>query len=202
MNIRVDDLEPVVDSLRMKDLLAGVSDRRGKIARMIQSGELVRLGRGLNATRRDLDPLCLAGSMYGPSYVSFESALAYHGLIPEAVFEIVSATLRRPAQFENAYGRYRFRTVPAQVYPLGVDRVTDAEVPFLIASPTKAVCDRIALESRMRSIRDVRRWIELMRLDLDIVFDRELLRACADGYGRPAVRMLHRTVDRRGRIPQ
>jgi predicted transcriptional regulator of viral defense system len=198
MNIRVDALEPIVDSLRMKELVAGVSDRRGKIARMIHAGELIRLRRGLYATRHDLDPLCLAGSIYGPSYVSFETALSYHGLIPEAVFEITSATLRRPIEFENAFGRYRFRTVPAKVYPLGIERVTDSDVPFLIASPTKALCDRIALEPQMRSIRDVRRWAELMRLDPQIAVDHAVLRACAEGYGRPAVRLLHRAVEQSG----
>ena len=94
MHIGNDELEPIVDSLRMKELLRGTSDKRGKIARMIHGGDLIQLRRGLYATRRDLDPLVLATSIYGPSYVSFETALWYHGMIPEAVFEIVSATVR------------------------------------------------------------------------------------------------------------
>lgn len=200
MSIRVDTLGPIIDSLRMKEVLRDVSDKRGRIARMIHSGELIRLRRGLYATRRDLDPLCLAGSIYGPSYVSLETALGYYGLIPEAVVEITSATLKRPKEFENVFGRYRFRTVPAAIYPLGIERVTDSDVPFLIASPTKAVCDRIALEPRMRSIRDVRRWFELMRLSPEITFDLDVLHACAEGYGRPAVRLLHRAVEGSGRV--
>ena len=84
-------------------------------------------------------------------YVSFETALAYHGLIPEAVFETTFATLKRPIEFENAFGRYRFRMVPAEIYRLGIERVTDSDVPFLIASPTKALRDRIALLGFWRS---------------------------------------------------
>ena len=87
--------EPVLDTVHMRHLLQGVVDRRGKIARMLESGELISLRRGLYASRRDLDPHCLAGPIYGPSYLSFETAMAWHGMIPEAVREIVSATMRR-----------------------------------------------------------------------------------------------------------
>ena len=200
MNIKMADLSPVIDALQMKALLGVAGDKRGKIARMIHSGDLIRLRRGLYATRRDLNPLCLAASMYGPSYISFETALSYHGLIPEAVFEVTSATLKRPAEFENIFGRYRYRRVPERVYSLGIERVTEFGLPFLIASPTKAVCDRIALEPRMRSMSDVKRWAELIRLDETIELDLAMLEACAENYQRPAVRLLRRTVEKNGRI--
>ena len=200
MNIGTEELEPIVDSLRMKALLRSTSDKRGKIARMIHRGDLIQLRRGLYATRRELNPLALAASIYGPSYVSFETALSYHGLIPEAVFEIISATVKRPKEFENQSGRFRFRRVPQQVYPIGVERVVETEIPFLIASPTKALCDRIALEPRMRSMRDVRRWAQLMRLDPAVDLDTEVLDACAELYRRPAVRLQRRLVEPDGRI--
>lgn len=200
MNISKVNLNPVMDVLQMKALLADAGDKRGKIARMIHSGDLFQLRRGLYATRRDLNPLCLAASMYGPSYISFETALAYHGLIPEAVYEITSATLKRPAEFENIFGRFHYRRVPERVYSLGIERITEFGLPFLIASPTKAVCDRIALEPRMRSMSDVKRWAELMRLDDTLEIDLALLEACAENYQRPAVRLLRRTVEKHGRI--
>lgn len=191
-------LEPIVDSLRVKATLGDTVDKRGKIARMIESGALIQLRRGLYATRRDLDPHALAGSIYGPSYVSYETALAYHGLIPEAVYEITSATVKRPKEFVNAFGRFRYRRVPPQIYPIGVERVTETEIPFLVASPTKALCDRIALEARMRSMRDVDRWFGLMRLELDTALDMDVLAECAKLYRRPAVRLLWRSAARRG----
>ena len=80
MNINKANLNPVVDTLQLKDLLGNTSDKRGKIARMIRSGDLLQLRRGLYATRRDLNPLCLAAGMYGPSYISYETALSYYGL--------------------------------------------------------------------------------------------------------------------------
>lgn len=200
MNIEMNDLEPIVDSLLLKELLPDTSDKRGKIARMIRSGDLIQLRRGLYATRDDLNPLSLAASIYGPSYLSFETALSYHGLIPEAVYEITSATLKRPREFENHFGRYRYRRVPEKVFPVGIERVVESEIPFLIASPTKALCDRIALEPRMRSIRDVRRWAHLMRLDLSADLDTDVLAACAQHYRRPAVRLLWRASQQSGGI--
>ena len=200
MTVADGELEPIVDSLRMKELLRDMVDTRGKIARMIESGELIQLRRGLYATRRDLDPLALAGSIYGPSYISFETALSYHGLIPEAVYEVTSATLRRPKEFENRFGRFRFRRIPQRVYPIGVERVVESEIPFLIASATKALCDRIALEARMRSMRDVRRWAQLMRINPDTDLDMTVLAACAERYRRPAVRLLQQTAERYGGI--
>jgi hypothetical protein len=200
MNIKKADLNPVVDALQVKDLLGNTSDKRGKIARMIRFGDLFQLRRGLYATRRDLNPLCLAAGMYGPSYISYETALSYYGLIPEAVYEITSATLKRPAEFQNIFGRFHYRRVPESVYPVGIERVTESGLPFLIASPTKAVCDRIALEPRIRSMSDVKRWAELMRLDEAIELDLAVLDACAENYQRPAVRFLRRTVEKYGRI--
>ena len=198
MNMNGRGFEAVVDALRVKAALPDVADKRGKIARMIHAGELLPLRRGLYATRREINPYGLAAGIYGPSYISFDTALAFHGLIPEAVYEITSATLKRSREFENVFGRYRYRTVPRKVYPIGIERITEAGIPFLIASPTKALCDRIAIEPRMRSLSDVRHWAELMRLTEGHPLDPAILTACAENYGRPAVRLLQRTVEKYG----
>jgi hypothetical protein len=182
----------ILDTLRVKELLMGVSDRQGRIARLLDSGGLIALRRGLYATRRDIDPLCLAASIYGPSYISFETALSWHGMIPESVIEILSATLKRPASFENEFGRFRYLGIPAAVYPVGIMRVADGEIPFLIASPTKSLCDAIAREAGFRSMADVRHWLEGMRINPSIPLDSNELQNCADSYGRPSVRWLLR----------
>ena len=200
MNNPIVSLDPIVDSLRMKELLGDIRDKRGKIARMIHSGDLIQLRRGLYATQRDINPYCLAASIYGPSYISFETALSFHGLIPEAVYEITSATLKRPKEFENGFGRYRYHAIPRNVYAVGIERITESGIPFLIASSTKALCDRIALEPRMRSMSDVRQWAKLMRLNADMELDPAILEACAESYGRPAVRVLRRTFETYGGI--
>jgi len=184
--------EAILDTMRMRDALVGVADWKGKIGRMLAAGELVSLRRGLYASRRDLDPRCLAGPIYGPSYVSFETALAWHGMIPEGVAEILSATPKRPAAFKNDFGRFRYLTIPKAVYPVGIMRITESEMPFLIASPTKALVDRIAREPGFRSMADVARWMEGMRIETGGGFDGGELSECAECYGRPSVHWLLR----------
>ena len=188
--------EPLVDTGYMRHVLAGVSDQRGKIARLLETGELISLRRGLYASRRDLDPFCLAGSIYGPSYISYETALSWHGMIPEGVAEVVSATIKRAASFENEFGRFRYQPIPKSVYPVGILRVTESDLPFLIASPTKALIDRIAREAGFRSMADVARWLEGMRVELPSGLDHGQLIECADGYGRPSVRWLLRYAEK------
>ncbi len=200
MNIRLDKSEPIIDSLRMKDMLGALSDKRGKIARLIKDGELIPLRRGLYATQPDIHPYCLAASIYGPSYISFETALSFYGLIPEAVYEVTSATLKRPALFDNRFGHFRYLSIPRSVYAIGIDRIDESGIPFLIASPTKALCDRIAREPRMRSMSDVRKWAVLMRLDETLEIDPAVLGACAKNYKSPSVRQLQRTVEKYGGI--
>jgi len=192
--------ELVLDTSYVKDNLRDLSDKRGKIARMIHAGQLIQLRRGLYATKRDIHPFCLADAIYGPCYISYEAALSFHGLIPEAVYEITCASLKRPREFENLFGRFCYHAIPRAVYPIGLERVSDTDLPFMIASPTKALCDRIALEPGLRSLAGVRRWITLTRISESIEIDHEVLAACADQYHRPAVRLLHRLIAKHGRI--
>lgn len=48
-----------------------------KISRILAAGELMPLRRGLYLSDCTVEPLALAPAIYGPSYVSFESALAW-----------------------------------------------------------------------------------------------------------------------------
>ncbi len=196
-----DATDLIIDAMRMKHVLGNLSDQRGKIARMIHAGELIQLRRGLYATRRDLHPYSLAAFIYGPSYISYETALSYHGLIPEAVHEIMSATLKRPKCLENDFGRYSYHKISRNVYPIGLERIMEVDIPFLIASPTKALCDRIAFEPGMRSMRDVLEWVRLMRISEALQLDQDVLNVCADNYRSPAVRLLQRLVEKHGGIP-
>jgi hypothetical protein len=194
------DPDLIVDTVRMRYVLRDSSDVRGKIARMLKSNDLIQLRRGLYASRRNLDPRCLAGSIYGPSYVSFETALAWHGMIPEAVNEVLSATSKRGVDFENVFGRFRYFQIPEAVYPIGIQRVTDSELPFLLASATKALCDRIAREPGFRSMVDVAQWLGGMRVDLEKGLDATELELCAENYRSPAVRLLRQFALKKGLI--
>lgn len=183
---------PLLSHGQLKDALRAYGNLRMKISRMLASGELTPLRRGLYLRDSTVNPLALAGAIYGPSYVSFETALAWHGLIPERVEEIASATIKRPGYFDTGVGRYRYRHVPARVFSIGIERVEDISLPWLLASPAKALCDCIALESHIRSARDVRAWLESMRIEEPSGLDPEQLAACCEHYRRRSVRHLAR----------
>mgnify|MGYP001314848454 CR=1 FL=1 len=56
-----------------------------KIRRMADEGKLIPVVRGIYETDKNTPGHYLAPIIYGPSYLSFEFALAYHSLIPEKV---------------------------------------------------------------------------------------------------------------------
>ena len=89
------------------------------------------------------EPFELAQVIYGPSYLSLESALSYHGWIPEAVYSTTSVTARRTKKFETVIGLYSYHHTPEKMFFQYVERVESAGYIFLIASPWKALADYI-----------------------------------------------------------
>ena len=116
-----------------------------KIHRLVASGELVSVVRGLYETDKNVPGYYLAGSIFGPSYLSFEFALSYHSLIPEAVYQFTSATFekKKQKQYTTPYGTFTYRDVPSEAYPYGVELHEENGYGFQIASPEKALCDQI-----------------------------------------------------------
>ncbi|MEE3422193.1 MAG: hypothetical protein VZR11_05755 [Succinimonas sp.] len=75
----------IVSTAMLMDQLSRYSDPAGKILRMKRCGELYPLTRGIYETNGNAPGYCLAGAIFWPSYLSFEYALSFYGLIPEAV---------------------------------------------------------------------------------------------------------------------
>jgi hypothetical protein len=126
-----------------------------KIAEWLRQGVLLPVKRGLYVLGGPDHAPCLplvANRLYGPSCVSLDYALAWHGLIPEQVHEITSVCLGRGRVVDNALGRFSYARLPASVYPCGITqaRVSDQET-FLIASPAKALCDKVMLTRHLRA---------------------------------------------------
>ena len=82
-----------------------------KIADMLAKGTLMQLRRGLyvlGAEHRSA-PLSLpliANLLFGPSYVSLDFALSWHGLIPEGVVEVSPVTPLRARHYDTPVGRF------------------------------------------------------------------------------------------------
>ena len=152
--------------------VGGSADRQfGLMKRALASGEVVHVRRGLYGLaarylREKIDPLVLAQRIYGPSYVSLETALSYHGWIPEAVYTITSAALDRSREFATPLGQFSFSRVPQKVLYAQVTRVENqAGESFLVASPLKALADYVYV--RRRDWRRVRPVVESLRVEED-----------------------------------
>ena len=116
-----------------------------KLARMVASGDFIQVVKGVYETDRTVPGHLLAGSIYGPSYVSFEYALSHYGLIPEAVYTITCASFekKKKKKYETPFGTFTYRDVPSEAFPLGVEVVQEGAYYYRIATPEKALCDKL-----------------------------------------------------------
>lgn len=145
----------------------GDNKRQALIKRAIACGDLVHIRRGLYSLatmyqKTNLSPYSLAQHIYGPSYISFESALRWHNWIPEAIYSYTSVSLKNSKDFNTPLGLFSYRRVPQFFFYAGVNRQTDDNGSvFLIASPLKALadyvyahkCDWTGLEPVVESLR-------------------------------------------------
>lgn len=79
----------------LKNFLKDYSNINNKICREVKDKKLYRIVNGLYDTNGDTSAYLLASSIYGPSYISFEYALSYYGLIPEKVNAVTCATFNK-----------------------------------------------------------------------------------------------------------
>ena len=166
-----------------------------KIAALVDEGSLVRIKRGLyclspKISGRDLDSRVVANALYGPSYVSFETALSMYGLIPERVTATMSACVKRAKRFATPIGEFLYRTVPSDWFSIGVRTVDNGEGGFLVASPEKALGDLLLSRSNLRisSPDSLRAFLEDdMRFDFDAFGnpDKTILKGMAESGHKP-----------------
>ncbi|MDD2533795.1 MAG: hypothetical protein PHC86_03785 [Eubacteriales bacterium] len=119
-----------------------------KIRQLIKNKEVFPIVRGLFETDAHIPGHYLAPIIYGPSYLSFEFALAFYDLIPEAVYSYTSATFekRRSKQYNTPFGRFTYQDVASDAYPVGIVRHVENGYSFQIASPEKALCDELYIK--------------------------------------------------------
>jgi len=83
----------------------------------------------------------IANYIITPSYVSFESALNYYGILSQFPLIITSATLQKTKSISASNGDYSYRQLSFQMY-FGFTKSND----YLIATPEKALIDYIYLK--------------------------------------------------------
>ena len=159
-------------------LLSEYKNPNDKISQYLKNKDIIKIKRGLyilgdeyeQAISREL----LANHIYGPSYVSMEYALSYHGLIPERVYEVSSITTRLSKEYNTELGVFSYIKSPVELYNVGVIFIIKDNYSFLIATKTKALCDKIIFSKKINitSKKDLSIYLnENLRIDLDDLSD-------------------------------
>jgi hypothetical protein len=197
-----------VDYSVLRTLFPEYKFPKNKIASLEREGKLIRLKKGMYVVSPDvlgelLSVELIANHLYGPSYVSMESALRYYGLIPEKVFTVRSATIDRSRKFENNIATFQYVSVNEEYYSIGISqKIVDGKYTFLIATPEKALCDMIVSTSRLnfQSMKAVETYLEDdLRLDMSafVTMDKTIIEQCAAiGKKKKALELLLKLLSR------
>ena len=169
--------------------LDGYRRPNDKIVELVKKGEIIRLKKGLyvsgdfyrdNMILKEL----LANNIYGPSYISLDYALFYYGLIPEKVNEVTSVTIKPAKVFDTPFGYFSYVKSSDVLYKIGIEScLYNNDISFLIASPLKALCDKIIFTKNLTitSKYDMIYYLEEdLRIDIDELsnYDEELVKCC------------------------
>lgn len=171
-NIKVYSEQPLNKQLLM-DLLKEYKRPHDKIDELVKQEVLVQLKRGLYIPGTKLDiappePLLIANHLYGPSYISLDTALSYWGLIPERVYEISSVTTNKSKMYKTTVGRFSYKNMPLPYYSFGIKQVQlTKKQTVLMASMEKALCDKI-ISTPGVLLRSVKQTLELLMEDFRI----------------------------------
>lgn len=166
----------------LKEELVEYKNPLDKISRLAKDGEIIKLINGLYETNKEITGYYLAQVIYGPSYLSFEFALSFHGLIPEGVCNYTSATYnkKKKKHYSNYFGNFYYQDVSSDVYPYGIILYEKNGYNVQIASKEKALCDKLYSVSPVKNLKELSYLLledlridigELLKLNLeDILF--------------------------------
>jgi predicted transcriptional regulator of viral defense system len=178
--------EPVFSSSLLLSGRVSAAQVRLQLSRWVKAGRLLQLRRGLYALSpvwRKVEPhlFLVANRLQHGSYVSLQSALAYHNAIPEYVPVVTSVGPGRPETRHNALGTFQFNHLAGGLlFGYAQTKVAPRQFAF-VASPEKALLDLVHLTPGANSP-DYLRELRLQNTD---AMDMQVLRGLAERSGKP-----------------
>ncbi|MDD4637380.1 MAG: hypothetical protein PHI48_05710 [Bacteroidales bacterium] len=178
-----------VDFAVLKSIFPDHKSVHNKISELEKSGTLIRLKKGMyvlspKESGKLISVELVANHLYGPSYVSKESALRYYGLIPESVYSVQSMTTKHSRVFVNSLGKFEYTQCEKSYFSVGIRQEIMDNTSFLIACPEKALCDLIihTPNLNLRFQKDMLAYLkDDLRFDMDAFYrmDSSLFEQCA-----------------------
>lgn len=189
----------IVTTSMLKEKYHDYANPLDKIKRDTDKGILIRLTNGIYETDKGTEPCLIASSILSPSYLSFDWALSYYGLIPERVVSITSASLgnRKNKTFENFFGRYEYTDIPVSAFSEGLLYLESGDYIVKIASKEKAICDSLCKWRVIKSIKELKELLFIdKRIDMDefATCDFKLMERLAFLYKKTNLKLLIKLI--------
>ncbi len=187
--------EPVFTSSLLQAGRASSALVRLQLTRWVESGRVIRLRRGLYILappyrKVEPHPFVVANALRKNSYVSLQSALAHHGLIPEYVPMVTSVTTARPEQLRTELGEYTFKHIRREFF-FGYRHVEFSRGQgAFIATPEKALLDLVYLTPHG----EAEEYLRGLRLQNMETIDSTVLTEFAGRMGKPKLARAARRV--------
>jgi predicted transcriptional regulator of viral defense system len=160
-------------------VLSDYEDVRGKISSLCKKGLLAPIKQGVYLLNEDLglrpySKEILANLIYGPSYISLESALSNYGFIPERVTTTTSICFGRGKSFSTPVGEFEYHHIKESIYAMGVQLKEVFKGTYCqYATPEKALLDFIYLKEEKGAFKNAKDYftylLESYRFDLQTI---------------------------------
>ena len=164
-----------------------ISAAAKRLARLSEKSLLTRVTKGVwaNTSHPYFHPLSCVPYLLGKEqgYVSFLTALHLHNVISQIPKSIQIATTGRGRKLISPVGRFEFFQIKPELMTQG-SNWSDSELPYLIATPEKALVDTLYLSTRKN-----RRFAQLPELDLN-----------ASGFRQPEFKRLMKQLSIPSRV--
>jgi predicted transcriptional regulator of viral defense system len=178
-----------------------------KIIDLERKGFIIKVKRNLYVVSPKVHNLeisreLVANHLYRPSYISLETALSYYGFIPERVYSVRSVCMKHYKQYDTPLGHFEYIKVSENYFQIGINQeIINNSYAFLIATPTKAICDMIVATPnlRLQSVKAMQNYLtEDLRIDVDVLktLDKDIVRECVEvGRKKRELRLLMRFLE-------
>ena len=163
---------------------------RVQLNQWVKSGRVIRIHKGcytLASPYRRLSPdmNVIASAIRPGTYISLQSALAIHGMIPEYVPETTCIGTGRPLLLETPLGRLSYRHIKPGLF-WGYEEIRAGSQSSFVARPEKALLDLIYLTPGSADLNYI---VELRLQNLEEM-DMDLLDEMIERYAAPRLKRL------------
>ena len=153
-----------------------------QLARWLKAGKLIQVRRGLYTLAEphrkvSPHPFLVANRLKRASYVSLQSAMAYHGMIPEYVPVVTSVTTGRPGTMNTTPGNFLFKHIKKSLFSGYRELEVEKGQMAFVATPEKSLLDLVYLTPQADSWEYLK---ELRLQNFNVLSKKTLIGTAAD----------------------